>query len=278
MRSYCLSKKSARNAFFGSTSIGSYSRILFGRCLLLCSYRLLYAPSSSGSAESRSCSPFVAGLSVSLITGNSRKDGPPRPILGPRVTSYIQSQLERRGNVVTVLDPIELDLPLLEKPCFAYSKSQAPDNLKQLQDILHASEAYVAITPEYNHAPSPALLNLLNHFGSSTFSFKPSAIVSYSAGQWGGTRAAIALRPILSELGCLPVSSMIHIPKAQSVIREDGTLQNPEEMDEWNSYIDRTFSQLEWWGEAAKNHRIQKDPFETSPAFQSSPSQRNAPS
>lgn len=34
--------------------------------------------------------------------------------------------------------------------------------------------------------------------GSSIFSLKPSAIVSYSAGQWGGTRAAMALRPILS--------------------------------------------------------------------------------
>jgi len=36
------------------------------------------------------------------------------------------------------------------------------------------------VTPEYNHAPGPALLNLLDHFGSSTFSFKPSVIVSYS--------------------------------------------------------------------------------------------------
>ena len=38
-----------------------------------------------------------------------------------------------------------------------------------------------------------ALLNLLDHFGGSLFAFKPSAIVSYSAGQGGGTRAAHAL-------------------------------------------------------------------------------------
>jgi chromate reductase len=34
-------------------------------------------------------------------------------------------------------------------------------------------------------------------------------IVTYSGGQWGGTRAAVALRSTLSELGCLPVSAMM---------------------------------------------------------------------
>ena len=50
--------------------------------------------------------------------------------------------------------------------------------------LIKAADAFVMVTPEYNHAPSPALLNTLNHFGSSLFSFKPSAIVSYSQGQW----------------------------------------------------------------------------------------------
>lgn len=103
------------------------------------------------------------------------------------------------------------------------------------------------ITPEYNHAPSPALLNLLNHFGSSVFSYKPSAIVSYSAGQWGGTRAAIALRPILSELGCLPVSAMVHIPHAQNVVQDNGCLVTDyDDDDNWNTYLDRSVNQLVW--------------------------------
>ena len=189
----------------------------------------------------------------------------------------MKQRLEGRGHVVTVFDPIDLGLPLLEKPHFAYSSSQVPQKLQEINQALSTSDAYVTITPEYNHAPSPALVNLLNHFGSSTFSFKPSAIVSYSAGQWGGTRAAIALRPILSELGCLPVSAMIHIPKAQDVVDEDGTLRKSEDESEWDSYFERTFSQLEWWGEAAKRHHDVVDPFKASPAFRSSPSQRNAP-
>lgn len=209
----------------------------------------------------------TTGLDVVVISGTFRKEGPPRPVLGTRVSGFVVQGLERRGNRVTLLDPRLLDLPLLEKPEFAYSRSQVPAVLGETREILEQAQAYVMVTPEYNHAPSPALLNVLNHFGSSVFSFKPSAIVSYSAGQWGGTRAAIALRPILSELGCLPVSAMVHIPVAQSVLDEDGKVLPKQSSDQWDGYLDRCFSQLEWWGQAAMRHRQEVDPFQDSPAF-----------
>jgi chromate reductase len=224
----------------------------------------------------RCLSSSASALKVAVLTGTTRLSGPPRPVLGPRVCEFIVQGLERRGITVTVLDPRELEIPLLDKPEFSYSRSQVPKQLKEMQETLASVDAYVAITPEYNHAPSPALINMLNHFGSSTFSFKPSAIVSYSAGQWGGTRAAIGLRPILSELGCLPVSAMIHIPKAQEVLEEDGSVCDGE-AEKWDSYLDRCFAQLEWWGEAARIHREQVDPYASSPAFKSTPSERNAP-
>jgi chromate reductase len=221
----------------------------------------------------RSLATSVDGLNIALITGTTRKEGPPRPILGPRVASFITKALEERGNTCSIIDPKTFDL--LEKPQFAYAASQVPQHLKETHTILQQADAYICITPEYNHAPSPGLLNVLNHFGSSTFAFKPSAIISYSAGQWGGTRAAIALRPILSELGCLPVSAMIHLPNAQDILDEDGAPVENEE--KWQQYTDRCFSQLEWWATAAKQHRQQVDPFVQSPSFRRNPSQRNAP-
>lgn len=224
----------------------------------------------------------ASALNVAVITGTTRTEGPPRPILGPRVTKFVVQSLERRGHEVTLIDPRTLNLKLLERPEFSYARSQVPPELKSTRDSLEKADAYVAITPEYNHAPSPALLNILNHFGSSVFSFKPSAIVSYSAGQWGGTRAAIALRPVLSELGCLPVSAMVHIPKAQQVLHDDGTIivaqqQQDDDKEQWQGYVDRCLSQLEWWGAASQSHRAIVDPFQASPAFVKNPSQRNAP-
>jgi len=225
----------------------------------------------------RLLSTTTGALDVVVISGTSRRSGPPRPVLGPRVCQFVVRGLERRGNRVTLIDPRELDLALLDKPEFAYPRSQVPEILKETREKLERAHAYVMVTPEYNHAPSPALLNVLNHFGSSVFSFKPSAIVSYSAGQWGGTRAAIALRPILSELGCLPVSAMVHVPNAKDALNEDGTAVDRAEQDRWEAYLGRCLSQLEWWGEAARNHRRGADPFTKSPTFQKDPSQRNAP-
>jgi chromate reductase len=225
-----------------------------------------------------------SALNIAVITGTTRTKGPPNPILGPRVADFITRSLERRGHQVTVIDPRQADLPLLQTPHFAYAKSQVPAELGDIFKTLQRADAFVCVTPEYNHAPSPALLNILNHFGSSVFSFQPSAIVSYSAGQWGGTRAAMGLRPILSELGCLPVSAMIHIPNAADVLDEDGCVlvlssdnNNEDEEERWTKYCDRCFSQLEWWGTAAKEHRQKVDPFDESPSFSKTPSQRNAP-
>ncbi|HSP58075.1 MAG TPA: NAD(P)H-dependent oxidoreductase, partial [Halomonas sp.] len=153
--------------------------------------------------------------------------------------------------------------------------SRVPEPLDALAEKIGAADGYVMVSPEYNHSMSPALAHLLNHFGSSLYAFKPSAIVTYSAGQWGGARAAVNMRPFLSELGCLPVSAMIHVPKAQEALDEDGTFR--KEAERWTGYFGRTLGQLGWWAEAASHHRDVRDPTQLSPAIQRAPSQRNAP-
>lgn len=222
-------------------------------------------------------SSTTSALKIAILTGSTRTSGPPRPILGPRVCTFLQQSILQRGHVITTtLHPRQL--PHMEKPHFSYTPSQVPNDLQQMHDALVEADAYITITPEFNHGPSPGLLNSLNHFGSSVFGYKPSLIVSYSPSQWGGVRAAHSLRPILSELGCLPVSSMIHVPRAHQVLGEDGSILMNDDGDDWNKYVDRSLSQLEWWAEAAREQRQRRDPYETSPAFTEAPSQRNAPS
>ena len=181
---------------------------------------------------------MASNLRVDVLLGSTRTSGAPKPTnIGKRIGKYIAGAAQNRNMDVEVFDPLEYDLPLLRQPHFSYPKGQVPAELEKMADSFRNANAYICITPEYNHCASPALLNTLNHFGSSIFSYKPSAIVSYSAGQWGGSRAAIALRPVLSELGCLPVSAMIHIPNAGSSFNEDGSpVDDPER---WQKYADR---------------------------------------
>jgi chromate reductase len=103
-----------------------------------------------------------SSLNVVVLLGSTRADGPPFPApLGRRVGKFIVAQLTRRGNQVTVIDPIEEQLELLRKPQFAYAASKVPVQLANIAKIISAADAYVVCTPEYNHSPSPALLNLL---------------------------------------------------------------------------------------------------------------------
>ena len=69
-------------------------------------------------------------------------------------------------------------------------------------------------------------------------------------------KTSVSMRAFLSELGCLPVSAMLHFPKAQEVFDESGDyLESVSDADRWDSYFNRTFLQLRWWCEASLKQR-----------------------
>ena len=212
-----------------------------------------------------------------VFLGTVRDSTPPRPArLGLRVAKAILNwgKDNMADHEFELIDPLDYSTGEVFKPHFAYAQGKAPEALSTLAEKIESADGYVMVSPEYNHSMSPALANLLNHFGSSLYSFKPSVIATYSAGQWGGMRAAVGMRTFLSELGCLPVSAMIHVPHAQDAFDEEGFANNQRE-ESWKAYFGRALSQMQWWSEAALNHRQNKDPFELSKVFKSSPTQRN---
>ncbi|WP_158773663.1 NADPH-dependent FMN reductase [Cobetia sp. L2A1] len=217
-------------------------------------------------------------LKILVFLGSVRTSTPPSPArLGERVAKRCVAQLAEDGHDVVLIDPLDYDLADPFKPLFSYSQSQVPEDLLSLAREVESADGYVMVSPEYNHAMSPALANLLNHFGSSLYSYKPSVIATYSAGQWGGARAAVNMRTFLSELGCLPVSAMIHIPKAQEVLEDDGGYAKGQNAEEWAGYFHRAFSQLSWWANATRRYHESEDGERRPGAFTRSPSQRNAP-
>ncbi|MCG6122872.1 MAG: NAD(P)H-dependent oxidoreductase [Microvirga sp.] len=210
-----------------------------------------------------------------VFLGSVRDSTPPRPArLGQRVSTMCHRLLTDRAHDTQIIDPLEYDIGSIFKPHFAYAEGRAPQALSDLAEAISAADGYVMVSPEYNHSMSPALAHLLNHFGASRFAWKPSAIVTYSAGQWGGARAAMGMRGFLSELGCLPVSAMTHLPKAQEVLDEGGAWTS--DAARWDGYVGRTLGQLEWWAEAAQRQRLEGEAAATA-AFDRDPSQRNAP-
>ncbi|KAL8591785.1 hypothetical protein ACOMHN_032327 [Nucella lapillus] len=192
----------------------------------------------------------AGGLKMAVLLGSVREGR-----LGLRVAKFVLDQLKTKYNVkATLLDPEELDLPLMKKALHHYKpeeRSQVPKQLLRCEEVLKEADAFIVLCAEYNHSIPPALSNMMDHFGPSLYSYKPSGIVCYSAGIYGGMRAAMQLRAFLSELGTLSVSNIFGIPEVYKALDQDGKPLS----DHMEKGLSRMMTQLEWHAHAMKNHR-----------------------
>ncbi|XP_055996532.1 quinone reductase-like [Ostrea edulis] len=187
-------------------------------------------------------------LKVLLILGSIR-DGRQ----GLRVAKFMRRKLVERNFDVKFFDPVEMNFPMVTKPVhfFGPERTNAPKILVENEKFVKEADAYVLVSAEYNHNVPPALTNLLDAFPGSAYAYKPSGLVCYSMGPFGGMRAAMALRAITGELGCLSVSNIFGIPTVQHAFDEEGNPKN----DHMESGAKKMLDQLEWMAHAMKNHR-----------------------
>jgi chromate reductase len=92
-----------------------------------------------------------------------------------------------------------------------------------------AADAYVFVTPEYNHAPPAALKNALD-FLATEAAGKPASIVSYSTTAHGGALAGQQLRLALSKAGMLPLPKSLTLAHADRLFDPTGELA---EQSDW---------------------------------------------
>ncbi|XP_077967322.1 2-hydroxy-1,4-benzoquinone reductase-like isoform X2 [Styela clava] len=193
--------------------------------------------------------PKMSALKFVVFLGTTREGR-----LGERVATFIMNQIKQRGHKADLFDPAVVGLPLLVKPLHFYKdKSEAPEILRDMNQKIIESDGVIVVSAEYNHSIPPALSNLLDHFAGSSFAWKPSGIVCYSPGQYGGVRSAMQLRAMLGELGCISISNLFAIPKVHERIDESGKLTGSQEFT--LKCADSFFQQLEWWANAAKHQR-----------------------
>ncbi len=186
---------------------------------------------------------------IALIIGSVRRDRQ-----GIKVGRWLEEKLESRDHTVFFIDPIELDLPLLDR--MYKEMSDPPEKIKSLREKIKDADGYLAITPEYNHSTSSAMKNTLDYFLEEYF-FKPSAIVSYSVGSFGGVNAAQHLRQIFAELGAPSISSSLPIGKVHEVFDNNGKLLDEAYERRANRFLD----EFDWYIEAFKNQREKGTPY-----------------
>jgi len=168
---------------------------------------------------------------------------------------HVAEALRKRGHDAPLIDPLERRLPLLDRMYKEY-KGDAPPVLEELAEIYRAADGFVIVSGEYNHGIPPALKNLLDHFLEEYF-WRPSAIVSYSAGGFGGVRAAMQLRMTLGELGMPSIPSIFPVPGVGQAFDERG---EPKD-EKFPKRFDRFAREFEWYAEALKAKRAEGTPY-----------------
>jgi len=190
-------------------------------------------------------------LDLLVIYGSVRRDRQ-----GIKAARFIRGECEARGHRATLIDPSEYQLPLLDRMYKEYGPGQAPEPLQRLADQIKAADAFLVVSGEYNHSIPPALSNLLDHFLEEYF-WRPSAIVCYSAGPFGGVRAAMQLRAMLAELGTPSIPSLLPVPKVQDAFDDDG---KPAD-EAWKRRAAKFLGELEWYANALKAARASGVPY-----------------
>ena len=87
-----------------------------------------------------------------------------------------------------LIDLAAVGLPLYDEAKHPSLRQYEHDHTKRWSAVVEAADAFVFVTPEYNHGPPPALVNAISYVYKE-WNYKPAALVSYG-GVSGGLRAA----------------------------------------------------------------------------------------
>lgn len=190
-------------------------------------------------------------LNISLILSSVRPKSQ-----GLKPAKFILDKCKERGINVTLIDPREYNLPILEMMYKEYPKGAAPDKLEKLHKIFAESDGFILLTGEYNHSLPPALTNLMDYFREEYY-FKPAAIASYSGGPIAGMRSAMQARMFCGELGLVTQRTILGFPNIHTTFDVNG---NPVD-ESFHLKINRFLDELEWYANALKDSRAKGLPY-----------------
>lgn len=136
------------------------------------------------------------------------------------------------GAEVTVIELADFPLPLFDQD--AEAREGLPANARRLKELFKAHDGLLLACPEYNGSITPLLKNTLDWVsrkdgeepGSVPYKNKVAALVSASAGRWGGSRGMRHVRETLTILGCMVLPEQFNLSGADTAFDESGGLKD----------------------------------------------------
>lgn len=183
-------------------------------------------------------------LNVAIIIGSTR---PGR--VGEQVGKWVYELADKRGGAnYELIDLLKINLPMFDESTPPAMGQYEHNHTKRWAEIISKFDAFIFVTPEYNHGPPASLKNALD-FIYGEWNNKVAGFVGY--GSAGGTRSVEQLRLICAELQMATVRSQV----ALNLMTDFENFKNfrPQSFHEvkFNELLD----QLLMWGNAFQELR-----------------------
>lgn len=178
-------------------------------------------------------------FNIAVIYGSAREGR-----FGDTVTSWVVDTLKTDKDLsIETLDPQQLNLPA------AHVGADHP-GVAQLQSTLAEADAFIVVTPEYNHS-FPGELKLMIDAAKDQWKRKPLAFVSYG-GVSGGLRAVEQLRLVFAELHVVTMRDVVSFAQAWDRFDDAG---QPKDLEGTNGALHHMMTDLKWWAAALRDAR-----------------------
>src|SRR6266852_3461085 len=183
-------------------------------------------------------------LKVGIITGSTR---PKRKSVD--VAKWVLENARERGDAeYELVDIKDFELPLLDEPMPPIMGRYQQPHTKRWAAKIASLDAFVFVSPEYNHGIPAALKNAID-FLFAEWKNKAAGFVSY--GGAGGARAVEHLRLIMADLMVATVRAQVMLSLFTDFEKFTAFKPHPQHKQEVHTMLD----QLIAWGGALKTVR-----------------------
>lgn len=183
-------------------------------------------------------------LRIGIIIGSTRPNR-----VGEAVAKWVYGLATSRDDAdFELVDIKDFNLPLLDEPIPPSQGKYRHPHTKKWAATIDSFDAFVFVTPEYNHSTSGALKNALD-FLYQEWTNKAAGFVSY--GSAGGARAVEHLRLIMAELQIADVRAQVMLSLATDFENYSVFKPAPQHEHAIKLMLDQVFA----WGTALRTVR-----------------------
>lgn len=186
-------------------------------------------------------------LNVGIIIGSTR---PGRNT--EAVAKWVYDHVKHREDVnYELIDIKDYNLPLLDEAVPPMYGQYSHEHTKKWSTKISSMDAFIFVSPEYNHGISGALKNAIDYLYKE-WNNKAAAFVSF--GSANGVRAVESLRLVMAELQIADVRGQVSFSLHSDFENYSVFKPGPQHEASLGPMVD----QLIQWGEALKSLREEK--------------------